>query len=64
MDTKTPTTERALLQALTPQDRKTIEGVLEAYPQLTAAEAIEMSAEFGGLNLSSPEARELLAKSK
>lgn len=62
MDAKTNTTESALLQALTPQDRETIEGVLEAYPQLTAAEAIDMSAHYGGLHMTVAEARELLAK--
>jgi hypothetical protein len=54
--------EKRLLRKLSFHDRRLIEWSIASYPGLTAAEAIEMCADFGGLDLSSPEARELLAK--
>ena len=62
METKLTPKETALLDALTPDDRKIVEGDMATYPNLTAAEAIWILAAFGGLELSSPEARKLLGK--
>lgn len=55
MDTK----DDPLLEKLTPQDRKTVEETIEVHPELTAVTAIEMLAEFGGLQMTTAEARKL-----
>jgi hypothetical protein len=63
MSTETPEACEKLLSALTLDDRQLIESLMDDHPGLTAAKAIEMCADFGGLALSSPETKELLAKS-
>ena len=63
METKTPTPkDAALLAALTPDDRRLVEGDMATYPNLSADEAIWILAAFGGLELTSPEARKLIGK--
>jgi hypothetical protein len=63
-ETATTETPEELLSGLHPDDRELIEGLMEDHPGLTAAKAIEICAYFGGMHLSSPEARERVGRSK